>query len=75
MAVFSLPDFARTCGTAVVVLVTVGGLLQMDCVLKVCLVQCISRDDAVGPGFSIGLEGIAFLAKVGAFLDVDQYVE
>ncbi|WP_373464002.1 DUF4279 domain-containing protein [Streptomyces canus] len=50
-------------------------LSQTDCVLKLCLVQWISKENEVGPGFSLGLEGIAFLAKIGAFLDVDQYVE
>jgi hypothetical protein len=50
-------------------------LSQADCKLKLCLVQWISRQDEFGPGFSLGMEVIAFLAKVGAFLDVDQYVE
>jgi hypothetical protein len=30
-------------------------------------------DDPVGPGFALEADHIALLARLGAFLDVDQY--
>ncbi|MFV2010284.1 MULTISPECIES: DUF4279 domain-containing protein [unclassified Micromonospora] len=47
---------------------------RLDCVIKLEIVQWISEDDPHGPGFSLDIEALDFLAFIGAFVDVDQYL-
>jgi Domain of unknown function (DUF4279) len=44
------------------------------CILLISIIQELSPDDDAGPGFSIGFRVLEFLARVGAEIDVDQYV-
>lgn len=51
------------------------GVKRSGCNVKLEIVQWISDDDPHGPGFSLDANALKFLADVGAFVDVDQYLE
>ncbi|NYT95576.1 DUF4279 domain-containing protein [Salinispora sp. H7-4] len=51
------------------------GVKKSGCEVKLKIIQWISDDDPHGPGFSLDGNALKFLADVGAFVDVDQYLE
>jgi hypothetical protein len=50
-------------------------LRAAGCRFKVELVQWMSASDPHGPGFALDTDVLQFLAELGAFVDVDQYVD
>jgi hypothetical protein len=50
-------------------------LRAAECSFKVELVQWMSASDPHGPGFVLDAEVLQFLAELGAFVDVDQYID
>lgn len=45
-----------------------------DATVILRIIQYVSGDDPVGPGFALEAADVAFLASLNAVLDVDQYV-
>lgn len=50
-------------------------LVSDGSVVKLSVVQWISPLDEIGPGFSLAPDLLEFLSDVGAFVDVDQYLD
>lgn len=49
-------------------------LRQAGCTVHLEIVNWISPVDSHGPGFSLPSPDVAFLADIGADVDVDQYI-